>query len=145
MIARCCEFVPVAFGYWVGWRQREALEVQKFFAALDAEVEVRTGGEAGHSDQANALALFDTLAGVHQHARQVHVIRGVTVVVLNLDQISGATFPAGENHAAIADGLHGSAGGRGVINAEMRAVLFQNRMIAMLAEMRSNYGGKLQW
>src|SRR5271155_1579234 len=139
-----CEFVPVALRYWIGWGQREALEVQEFFAALDAEIQVRAGGEAGHAHQANPLALFDALAGMHQHARKVHVISGVTVVVLDLDQVAGAAFSAGENHAAIADRLHGSAGGRGVINAQVRAVFFQNGMIAVLAEMRSNHRGKFQ-
>src|SRR5277367_469892 len=136
VIARGCEFVPVAFGYWIGWGQREAFKIQEFFAALDAEIQVRAGGEAGHADEADPLTLFDALAGMYQHARQVHVISGVTVVVLNLYQIARAAFPAGENHAAVADGLHGSAGGGGVINAQVRAVLLQYWMIAMLAEVR---------
>ena len=92
---------------------------------MDAEIEMRAGGESRHSHQADDLALLDVFAGVHQNAREMHVIRGVAVGVLNLDQIAGAAFRASENHAAVADGLHRSAGGRGVINSQVRAVLFR--------------------
>jgi len=86
----------------------------------------RCGPVASRScNEADALALLDALAGMHQHARQVHVVRRVTIVVLNLDQIARAAFPAGENHTTIADGLHGRAGGRGVINSQVWPVSFR--------------------
>ena len=62
VIAGGCEFVPVAFGYWIGGRQRQALEIQEFFAVLDAEIQVRASRETGHADQANPLALLDVLS-----------------------------------------------------------------------------------
>src|SRR5580658_9973634 len=74
MVAHRGEFVPVAFGYWIGRRQRQALEIQEFLAALDAEIQVRAGGQSGHTNQTNPLALLDALAGMYQNARQVHVI-----------------------------------------------------------------------
>ncbi len=43
VIPGCREFAPVALRDWIGRRQREALEVQEFFAALDAEIQVRAG------------------------------------------------------------------------------------------------------
>src|SRR5579863_8026422 len=43
VIARSRKLVPVALRYWIGWRQRQALEIQEFFAALNAEIQVRAG------------------------------------------------------------------------------------------------------
>jgi hypothetical protein len=38
LVAGCREFAPVALRHWVGGRQRQALEIQKVFAALNAEI-----------------------------------------------------------------------------------------------------------
>ena len=76
---------PVALRDWIGGGQAEAFEIQKLAVLLDAEIEMRAGGEAGHADEADALALFYVLAGADEDAREVHVIGGVTVGVLDFD------------------------------------------------------------
>ena len=58
-------------------------------------------------------------------SRQVHVVSDVAVRVLHLHQIAVATFHPRENHASVANGLHGSAHGRAVIGSEMRAYTFR--------------------
>src|ERR1700730_9456758 len=57
VVAQRHEFVPVALRYWIGWRQRKVLEIQEFFAALHAEIQMRAGGNGGHPHQANPAAL----------------------------------------------------------------------------------------
>ncbi len=43
---------------------------------------MRSGGEAGHADESDALALLDALAIAHQNSREVHVVGRVAVGVL---------------------------------------------------------------
>ena len=145
VIARGGEFVPVALCDGIAWRQRQPLEIQKFAAALNAEIKMRASGQAGHADKADALALLDALARAHQNAREMHVVGFVAVGVLNFDYVPCPAFRSRENNFAVADGLHRRAGGRAVIDSEMRPVFFQNWVKAAVAEMRSNRRGEFQW
>ena len=124
--------------------QAEAFEIQELTVLLDAEIEMGAGGEAGHADEADGAALFDVLAGANEDAGEMHVVGGVAVGVLDGDQISGAAFSSCEGDAAFADGLHGGADGGGVINAEVRAIFFEDWMVAACAVMRGDGGGEFQ-
>src|ERR1700722_12993289 len=102
------------------------------------------GGKAGHADEADGAALLDMLASANEDAREMHVVGGVGVGVLDGDQISGAAFSSCEGDAAFADSLHGSAGGGGVVYAKMRAIFFQDWMEAAGAVVRSDRSGEFQ-
>src|ERR1700722_13061851 len=102
------------------------------------------GGKAGHADEADGAALLDMLASANEDAREMHVVGGVGVGVLDGDQISGAAFSSCEGDAAFADGLHGSAGGGGVVDAEVWAIFFEDWMKAIGAVVRSDCGGEFQ-
>jgi len=84
-VAERGEFGPVALRDWVGGGQAEAFEIQELAVLLDAEIEMRAGGKAGHADETDALALFDVLAGANEEAGEVHVVGGVAVGVLDFD------------------------------------------------------------
>src|ERR1700722_1985855 len=74
----------------------------------------------------------------------MHVVSGVSVCVLNFNQVPRSTFQSGKNYAPFANRLHRSAGRRRIINAKVWTVFFQNRMQAMFAEMRRNRRSKLE-
>src|SRR5215469_5940665 len=84
-VAECCEFRPVTFRDWIGGGQAEAFEIQELAVLLDAEIEMRAGGEAGHADEADALALLHMLAAANEDAGEMHVVGGVAVGVLDFD------------------------------------------------------------
>src|SRR5574337_1052605 len=89
-------------------------------------------------------ALLAALARAHQQAREVHVQRLVAVRMLEVDQVAGAALASGKHHTARADGLHRRADRRTVINAQVRAVHFEDGMVAAAAAVRSDRRGKLQ-
>ena len=84
-VAERCEFGPVALRDWIGGGQAETFEIQELAVLLDAEIEMGAGGEAGHADETDALALFDVLSGANEDAGEVHVVGGVAVGVLDFD------------------------------------------------------------
>ena len=84
-VAERCEFGPVALRDWVGGGKAEAFEIQELAVLLNAEIEMRAGGKASHADEADALALFDVLAGANEDAGEMHVVSGVAVGVLDFD------------------------------------------------------------
>src|SRR5690348_13126550 len=120
------------------------LKIHKAAVALDAKIQMRTGRKSGHSHAADNLSLRNPLAHAYKNARQMHVIRFISVDVLNFHQLPVFALPARVNHAAVADGLHRRARRRRVICAEVRAVQPQNWMKARIAEMRSDPRAKTQ-
>src|ERR1051325_2871091 len=97
---------------------------------------MRAGGQAGHSYQADALALMDALSTAHQHARQMQIVSVGSADVGDLYHVAVAAFVSGEGHLAVGDGLYRSSGWSGVVGAEVRAADLQNRVVAMHGEVR---------
>jgi hypothetical protein len=64
------------------------------------------GGSGRRSKFKKSFALLHALAAVHQQARKMHVICGVTVAVLHFDQIPRSAFWSRENHPPVANRLH---------------------------------------
>src|SRR5690606_12288470 len=76
----------------------------------DLEVQVRTGGVAGGTGQADLLTGAHGLAGRDGQRGQVGVLGVVAVVELDDDLVAVRARPAGGDHGAGADGLQRGAG-----------------------------------
>jgi len=144
LLANQREFWPGFFADGIGWGQAEFLEIFVLATLQDAEVEMGAGGESGAADEADRLADFDVLAWLHEHARQMQVHRFVAVGVGDLDHVAFAAFASSKFDASGADGLYRRPDRRAVVRAHVGAEQFQNRMVARLAEVRSDRGGEFQ-
>ena len=67
------EFVQVLRGDGFGRWKFEGEEIQELAVARDAEVEVRSGCEAGHAALGDDLALVNLLAGLDQDFGEVEI------------------------------------------------------------------------
>ena len=67
------EFVQVLRGDGFGRWKFEGKEIQELAVARDAEVEVRSGCEAGHAALGDDLALVNLLAGLDQDSGEVEI------------------------------------------------------------------------
>jgi hypothetical protein len=94
-------------------------------------MQMGTGGEAGHAHIADDIALLHMRADadVPGEARHMTVQRGYAVAVGEHHGIAVAAALTREADASIAGGVHGRAGGRGVVGAHVPADEVQDGML----------------
>src|SRR5262249_37320338 len=97
----------------------------------DAEfiVQMRAGGEPGHADVADRLALADVLADLDRtEMRHVAVQRAVVAAVLDDDDVAVAGLPAAERYSAVAGGVDRRARRRRLVAAPVRTAGAEDRV-----------------
>ena len=109
-------------------RNFQCFPIQIISVLADPQVQMGAGGKASGANKADALALTDTLTLLHQPPGEVQVLSFEPVGVLDGDQITGAPGAAGEYDSSVCHRLHRSTGGRGIIGAEVRPELLQDRV-----------------
>src|ERR1043165_6695755 len=107
-----------------------------------AEDEMRAGGEPGHADVADHVALHDLLAGTDAlgETREVEVRRLDARAVADADEVPLAAFVVRLEDNTVRRGHDGRAGGRAVVDAVVRSEGLQDRMKAALREVRRDAG-----
>src|ERR1051326_622403 len=106
----------------------------------NAVVEVRPGGEPGHADVADHVALQHSLARPHAfgEAGEVQVRRLHARGVADADEVPLARFVARLDDDAVRGRHHRRADGRAVVDAVMRPEGVQDGMETALREMRGD-------
>ena len=100
----------------LGQRDRERIAMR----AVDAEfvMQMRAGGEAGHADEADGLALRHALADFQRRdLRHVSIQRAVVAAVLQDHHVAVAALPTLERDFAFARRMDRRAGRRCVVDA----------------------------
>src|SRR3546814_3666823 len=87
--------------------------------AIDLEMQVRAGGEAGRADIADPLAAADVLAAAHRDAAHMAIAGAEPAAVAELHIIAEAAGAAGHRHRA---------GGRGMDRPEEHTSEIQSIM-----------------
>src|SRR3546814_18501867 len=73
--------------------------------AIDLEMQVRAGGEAGRADIADHLAAADVLAAAHRAAAHMAIAGAEPAAVAALHIIAEAAGAAGPRHRAVGRGM----------------------------------------
>src|ERR1019366_678810 len=104
------------------------------------EMEMRPGRKAGRTDISNDLPDMNVAArlDVGANLRQMTVDADHLMLMLDADAVAELALPSRAYDRAIGDGLDRLAVFGDQIDADMRPVLVQNRMIAMEGEARGN-------
>jgi hypothetical protein len=144
MFAHQRKLRPIFFADRIGRGKSELLEILILAALHDPEIQMRSGGKSGASDQPDGFADFDVLAGPHVHSRQMQIHGLVPIGMRDLHHVAFAALAAGKNHAATADRLDGRADRRAVIGAHVRPIAFQDRVKSRFAEMRCDRRAEFQ-
>src|SRR5687768_5711851 len=131
---------------WIGRDRFELEGIEPLAALSDAVIEMGPGGETGHSDIADHVALDDLRAFFQAFGEpgEMQVIGVVRRAVPDTDEVPLALFVAGLDYHAVGGRHHRRSSRRAVIDAVMRAEVLQNRMKATAAEARGD-SRKLQW
>ena len=74
----------------------------------------------------------------------MQIVGFVSAGVRDLHHVAVAALAAGKDNSSVRDGLHRSSYWRRVVRPQMGPADFQNRMVAMQAEMRADARGKTQ-
>src|SRR6202040_3315757 len=97
------------------------------------EVQMGPGRKAGRADVADDLPHMNGTALLHfgTDLRQVTIDADHLMLMLDADAVAELATPSGADYRSVCDALNRLAVFRDQVNADVRAVLVQDRMIAM--------------